>query len=124
MWGNLNLKAQYCFVDKGIFINAPSSMIVSSSSYLLAILNSSLADYFIRQQGVTRNGGYFEYKPMFVEKLSVPILSKSNQQPFIDLVTRQLQNPSMEIENRINQLVYQLYDLSNEEINYIENREF
>jgi len=39
-------------------------MIVPASKYMLGVLNSSLADYYIRSLGVTRNGGYFEYKPM------------------------------------------------------------
>ena len=41
-------------------------MIMTFSDYLLAVLNSKLGDWYIRQLGVTRNGGYFEYKPMFV----------------------------------------------------------
>ena len=47
-------------------------MITPFSDYLLAVLNSKLGDWYIRQLGVTRNGGYFEYKPMFVEQLPVP----------------------------------------------------
>lgn len=72
VWGNLNLRPSYAIVEYNSFINAPSPMIVPASRYLLAILNSKLADYFIRQLGVTRNGGYFEYKPMFIEQLPVP----------------------------------------------------
>ena len=72
VWGNLNLKPSYAIGEDNSFINAPSPMIVPASRYLLAILNSKLADYFIRQLGVTRNGGYFEYKPMFIEQLPVP----------------------------------------------------
>ena len=56
VWGNLNLKPSYAIVEDNSFINAPSPMIVPASRYLLAILNSKLADYFIRQLGVTRNG--------------------------------------------------------------------
>ena len=72
VWGNLNLTASYAMIQDNSFINAPSPMIVPASKFLLAVLNSQLADYYIRHLGVTRNGGYFEYKPMFVEKLPVP----------------------------------------------------
>ena len=48
VWGNLNLKPSYAIVEDNSFINAPSPMIVPASRYLLAILNSKLADYFIR----------------------------------------------------------------------------
>ena len=72
VWGNLCLNAQFAYVEDDYFINAPSPMIVPGSKYLLAVLNSKVADWYIRQLGVTRNGGYFEYKPMFVEKLPIP----------------------------------------------------
>ena len=60
VWGNLNLTASYAMVQDNSFINAPSPVIVPASKFLLAVLNSKLADYYIRQLGVTRNGGYFE----------------------------------------------------------------
>ena len=56
VWGNLNLKASYALVEDNSFINAPSPMIVPANKFLLAVLNSKLADYYIRQLGVTRNG--------------------------------------------------------------------
>ena len=56
VWGNLNLQASFALVNEGSFINAPSPMIVPASKYLLAVLNSKVADYYIRQLGVTRNG--------------------------------------------------------------------
>ena len=54
VWGNLNLKASFALVEDNSFINAPSPMIVPASNYLLGILNSKLADYYIRRLGVTR----------------------------------------------------------------------
>lgn len=72
VWGNLSLKASFAQAPAGMFINAPCVMITPYSDYLLSILNSKLGDWYIRQLGVTRNGGYFEYKPMFVEQLPVP----------------------------------------------------
>ena len=74
VWGNLNLTPNYALVENNSFINAPSSMIVPASKYLLAILNSKIADFYIKLLGVTRNGGYFEYKPMFIEQLPILIL--------------------------------------------------
>ena len=46
-WGNLNLKGTYSYVQKGMFINAPSPFIVTSNIAILHILNSKIADYFI-----------------------------------------------------------------------------
>lgn len=79
MWGNLCLYSQFSYTEDDYFINAPSPMIVPGSKYLVAILNSKLADWYIRQLGVTRNGGYFEYKPMFIEKLPVPFATTEHE---------------------------------------------
>ena len=100
VWGNLSLNAAFAKAPAGMFINAPCVMITPFSDYLLAILNSKLGDWYIRQLGVTRNGGYFEYKPMFVEQLPVPKSSKS-------------------ISGDAD--VYALYGLNEHEISFIEN---
>ncbi|MDR2663084.1 MAG: hypothetical protein LBC31_08820 [Treponema sp.] len=71
-WGNLNLSAAFTLVSENMFVNAPATMIVPGDKLILGILNSKLADYYIRNLGVTRNGGYFEYKPMFISQLPVP----------------------------------------------------
>ena len=115
VWGNLSLSAQFAMAEEGVFINAPSSMIVPGSKYLLAILNSKLSDFYIRSLGVTRNGGYFEYKPMFIDKLPVPILSMKEQEPFKELVSL----PNQENQREIDQYVYELYKLSVDEIAFI-----
>ncbi len=77
-------------------------MITPFSDYLLAVLNSKLGDWYIRQLGVTRNGGYFEYKPMFVEKLPVPQATSS-------------------VRNDAD--VYALYGLTDAEISFLETSE-
>ena len=110
VWGNLNLRAAYAVAPEGMFVNAPCPMIVPADEYLLRILNSKLADYYIRSLGVTRNGGYFEYKPMFIEKLPVP--PKKGKSPFSE----------KDNESQIDQRVYELYGLSKEEIDFIERQ--
>ena len=124
VWGNLCLSSQFALADEGMFVNAPSPMIVPGNKYILAVLNSKLGDWYIRQLGVTRNGGYFEYKPMFVEKLPVPQISEEQQKTFIGLVETLLQqkadnNAALEIEHELDALVFDLYGLSDTEINYI-----
>ena len=90
VWGNLCLSAQFAVVEEGYFVNAPSPMIVPGNKYILAVLNSRLGDWYIRQLGVTRNGGYFEYKPMFVEQLPVPMIPDCDQAEFVRLVDKVL----------------------------------
>lgn len=125
IWGNLCLSAQFALAEEGFFINAPSPMIVPGNKFVLAVLNSKLGDWYIRQLGVTRNGGYFEYKPMFVEQLPIPKLSEIEQSKFVDLVDKILLaknhlEDSSTIEGELDALIYQLYGLDEDEIRYIQ----
>jgi adenine-specific DNA-methyltransferase len=62
VWGNLNTRGSYAMAPENMFINAPACMIVPGCQYLLAMLNSKVADYYIRNLGVVRNGRIFEAK--------------------------------------------------------------
>lgn len=72
VWGNLNLSASYAWAGEEYVVNAPANQIVPASKALLNLLNSRLADWYVKQLMVARNGGYYEYKPMFVGRLPVP----------------------------------------------------
>lgn len=86
VWGNLAQSAQFGIANDLTVINAPGNLITPANKYLLAVLNSKLGDHYIRTFGVERSGGYFEYKPMFVEQLPVPQISEEEQKPFEVLV--------------------------------------
>ena len=116
-WGNLNLQGTYAYAPEGMFINAPSPFIATENIAILHILNSKIADYYIRSLGVTRNGGYFEYKPMFVDKLPIPKDGLEGLQNFKE-------QPSFNEEREISKIIYQLYGLTNQEVEYVESREF
>jgi hypothetical protein len=123
-WGNLCLNAQYALVEDEYFVSAPAPMIVPGDKYLLAVLNSKVADFYIRNLGVTRNGGYFEYKPMFVEKLPVPQLSESEKLKFseiVDQITDMKRNGRdiPHLDSEIDNMVYNIFEFSNDEINLI-----
>ena len=116
VWGNLALSCQFGLADAGLYINAPSPLIGGGDRYLLAILNSTVADYYIRTLGVTRNGGYFKYKPMFVDKLPVPNIESDERKPFqllanyVLFTTKKEQKlQSAYFEQLIDALVYELY---------------
>lgn len=115
-WGNLALSCQFALAGPDMYVNAPSPIIGGGGRYLLAVLNSNIGDYYIRSLGVTRSGGYFEYKPMFVEQLPVPKLKDAGRLPYEILVdyvlvtTKQGQKlQSSFFEQIIDGLVYEVY---------------
>ena len=115
MWGNLNLDGSYSRVPEGVFINAPSPFIATSNISVLHVLNSKLADYYIRSLGVTRSGGYFEYKPMFVGKCPIPPTG-------LDELNKYPEKPTIEQEQEINQYLFKRVGLTQEEIRFIETQ--
>ena len=125
-WGNLCLESKFALVEENIFVSAPSPVIVPGSPYLLSILNSKIANWYIRNLGVTRNGGYFEYKPMFVEQLPIPNVSNEVKGKLEKLVSQihhniKLGKSTFEFEKEIDRIIYNIYELSDEEIKYVEN---
>ncbi len=100
--------------------------------YLLAILNSKFANYYLNNIRRHRLQNYFY--PNDYRKLPIVDLSLNEQESFIKLVNK-IQRNSYSLENNevlidketfnslkeeIDQMVYQLYELSEEEIDAIE----
>ena len=113
VWGNLGLSAGFAAAPEKMFVNAPCPMIVPFNKFLLFVLNSKLGDWYIRQLGVTRNGGYFEYKPMFVQELPVPQISSEQEKAII------LQLENAEDNRTIDEIIFSLYGLDKKEKNFL-----
>ena len=123
VWGNLNNQAKFAYAPEGMLISAPATMLTPYSPYLLALLNSKMVDWYFRLIGVERDGGYYEYKPMFIERLPIPQVRATIQRPLVRLVDRILKakaaDPAADTsqdEAEIDRLVYTLYGLTDEEI--------
>lgn len=126
-WGNLAKTPQFTFVGKGIYINAPATFFVSDSKYLLSILNSRVTQYLVSQSAAARQGGFLEFKPMYIYPVAIPSTSEDQQRVLTKLVDQILAakkaDPDADVsalEAEIDQLVYSLYGLTGEEIAIIE----
>jgi hypothetical protein len=107
---------------------------VFSYEFILAILNSRLAEWFYYWFVFNRAVRTMDFDEYYMGKLPIKLIDKKSQQPFIDLVNQILnitkdddylqnsnkQNKVKELEHQIDQLVYRLYDLTEEEIKIIE----
>lgn len=96
--------------------------------FILALLNSKVLDYYYRKKFSTKKEDVFpEIQTYLYEQLPMPEATHSQQQLIIDLVdsvlAKKKQNPQADTsveENAIDKLVYQLYGLTEEEINLLE----
>jgi type I restriction-modification system DNA methylase subunit len=136
--------ASYSFDTNGFYSNDKTTIIVTDDLYLLGILNSKVSDYLMHSIASTKQGGYFEYKPMYLSQLPIRIIDFNNpsekviHDKLISLVDRMLElnkkknslPPSAEREKiereiavtdeKIDEIVYGLYRIKEEEIRIVE----
>ena len=93
--------------------------------FMLALINSKLANFLLDQ---IRGIGNIDINPEYLKRIPIPKASKEEQAPFISLVEEILALKSADPkadtskqEAEIDRLVYELYGLSESEINIIEN---
>jgi len=99
-----------------------------SYEYLLAIANSKLLWWFLKITGDTLQGDARTFKTNYLNPFPLPEeVSAEMELPISEKVKqvmeRKKQNPSADttdLENQIDQLVYQLYGLTEEEIKMVE----
>ena len=100
--------------------------------FLLAILNSKLINYLFSTKFLNLG-----IKKDYLNKISFPKLNQDEQKPFINLIKKMLDlhetlkttsvhQHSLEaqiitIESKINEMIYELYDLTDDEIEIVEN---
>ena len=104
--------------------------------YLMAILNSNVFNYYVSKKSTQMRGGYFRYSKQYIEQFPIPLNQNEdiieNVKKIINL-NKELKNTNTPkgikllqgqidfISSKINQLVYQLYGLTDDEVKIIEN---
>ena len=94
--------------------------------YLLAILNSKLIEFFLHGVAPLKQGGYFSYSSSIIDAIPL-IIENVSQQAFTTIVDQILSlknaDPNADttsFEKQIDQMVYKLYGLTEEEIKIVE----
>jgi len=94
---------------------------------LLAILNSKVASFIIRKTFPLKQGGYYSMSTTFCDNIPVPNLNTDAIANLGLLSSKALElkksnQETGELENSIDQLVYELYGLTKEEIKIVEGK--
>ena len=102
--------------------------------YVLGILNSKAIDKYLRHISTPFRGGFFSYAKRFIEKLPIYIPDTSDKlkfdlckkiEEYVKMILEFRKSDSKQadadfLEKKIDQLVYQLYDLTPDEIKIVE----
>lgn len=96
--------------------------------FILAIVNSKLLEYYHKTNNKQTGGGVFEYFPNTVDKYPIPKITLQEQGKFIEIIDKILaqkainsQCDTSSFEKEIDELIYELYGLTEEEIVFIES---
>ncbi|HPW66961.1 MAG TPA: TaqI-like C-terminal specificity domain-containing protein [Salinivirgaceae bacterium] len=114
----LDLNGEYYPLNNFSFVVSENG---NSLKVLLGILNSRLMNWYFTNSFVDYN-----IKPKYIEQLPLPakVISSDLENKvteIISLKSRDKEIDTSDLESQIDQLVYQLYELTDEEIEIIEN---
>ena len=138
----LDSKGEFYFVGGG---NAGGYGIVLKNEYkdyypyILALLNSRVLEFYLKNISTPFRGGYFSYGRRFIEQLPIKFANETDTNKLSLLVMEQIsltmslremndtdaknkiEQRLKENEQKINSIVYTIYGLNEKEINIVEN---
>ncbi|MTJ31922.1 Eco57I restriction-modification methylase domain-containing protein [Aphanizomenon sp. UHCC 0183] len=128
VWGEISDKPKFAFDDSNYYAEATTFLMTGEKlKYLLAILNSKLSEWYFNQISTTTGMGTNRWKKYKIEML--PIKEPTEIEELLlekivnQILTAKKLDPKADttaLETEIDQLVYQLYELTAEEIKIVE----
>jgi hypothetical protein len=96
----------------------------TSYETLLAVMNSDLCWWFLKNTGTVLANGYFRYKPAYLKPFPFPSISKEDDLKIYQLVKRRMDNSNSDyntdIDIKINKCINKLYGLTDIDENIIQ----
>ena len=128
VWGEISDQPKFAFDDSNYYVEATAFLMTGEKlKYLLAILNSKLSEWYFNQISTTTGMGTNRWKKYKIEML--PIKEPTETEELLlekivnQILTAKRSDPKADttaLETEIDQLVYQLYELTAEEVKIIE----
>lgn len=133
---NMTLDENKFFHNETAYSFLKKNSTTQDIKFFLAILNSKLLWFFVKNTGNILRGGFFRFKTQYLEPFCIPSPTLEIETKFVNRIDeifrikKSLLNKSFDsdsqkkiirIESEINQLVYQLYGLTEDEIKVVES---
>ncbi|MEI3652025.1 MAG: TaqI-like C-terminal specificity domain-containing protein [Dolichospermum lemmermannii FEM_B0920] len=128
VWGEISDQPKFAFDGSNYYVEAAAFLMTGEKlKYLLAILNSKLSEWYFNQISTTTGMGTNRWRKYKIEML--PIKEPTETEELLlekivnQILTAKKSDPKADttaLETEIDQLVYQLYELTAEEIKIIE----
>ena len=142
---DIALKMQACFDFNKLYCINTAYIIPVDDKYLLAILNSDIVQYYYSKISSSIRGGYLRFIRQYLETIPIPIpipipindkyskeieilvaqllqLNSEKDETKLQTKINQIEGMINYCEEKINEIVYQLYGLTEDEIKIVEGK--
>jgi hypothetical protein len=128
VWGEISDKPKFAYDENNYYAEATTFIMTGERlKYILAILNSKISQWYFKQIGTTTGMGTNRWKKYKIELLPIKLPTQTKEAAIKNIVNQILslkkQNPKADttaLETEIDQMVYELYGLTKDEIAIIE----
>ncbi|WP_051289098.1 TaqI-like C-terminal specificity domain-containing protein [Chryseobacterium daeguense] len=129
VWIELTNNPNFC-LDKNNYLLNNTIFFISGErlEYLVSYLNSNVCKWYFNKLAATSGVGTTRWIKIYIEQLRVPMgIDPTTEELFTNLAkeiqTQKSKNINTDyLENLVNQRVYNLFELSDEEISFIESQ--
>ena len=130
IWGEISDKPKFAYDDSCYYAEATTFLMTGDNlKYLLAILNSKVSEWYFNKIGTTTGMGTNRWKKYKIELLPIKVPSDEVRMNIEAVVDRILElkkssslNDTNHLEKEIDQMVYQIYGITEEERKIIEGK--
>jgi len=119
MLPDIALKTQAIIDSTGAYCVNTAYIISKLGTYHLGLLNSKLLLFFYSNLSSSIRGGYLRFTKQYLEQLPIQDAPKNVQEQIEQLVEYRIEGDTS-VESQIDRLVYELYGLTDEEIEIVE----
>jgi len=138
VWQEMSHKPSFAYDDKKFYTNQTAYIMTGKNlKFILGLLNSKISKWYMQRLAYSLSEGAQRWIKQYVEQIPIPPITKENQ-PIADQIVQKVDqiltltqsqdyNTNQEkqkhvkrLEHEIDQLVYKLYGLTEEEIKIIE----
>jgi Eco57I restriction endonuclease. len=140
VWQEMSLEPSFAYDDKKLYTNQTAYIMTGKNlKFILGLLNSKISKWYMQNLAYSLSEGAQRWIKQYVEQIPLPPITKETQ-PLADQIVQKVQEiltltqspdfetsqekqeKAKELEREIDQLVYKLYGLTEEEIRVVEER--
>ena len=120
VWKRVGSILRFSYDTKGCFaLDSTCFATGKHIKFLVAVLNSKFGNYLLQDSPKTGTGDLL-ISVQAVEPVKIPFPNNEIENEFEKLVDEKMDKKNSDIEKEINRRIYELYELTEEEINFIE----